>query len=272
MMSFHAPVPKAHLLFGFSPRQFLSTSILMKFPTLLALTLCLTASAALAVDAKPAATAPRKRAPNPVFAPIEDQPGLPRVLLIGDSISIGYTLDVRKLLEGKANVHRIPTNGGPTPNGLTNLKTWLGDKKWDVIHFNWGLHDVKFIVGEDKAKIVPVETPAAKHQVEVGEYEKNLTALVAQLKTTGAKLIWCSTTPVVAGTPGRRTEDVPNYNEAAARVMKAAGVATNDLYAYALPRLGDGNQLPQNVHFSPAGSKMLAEKVAAEIGAALQKR
>jgi acyl-CoA thioesterase-1 len=242
----------------------------MKLPTLLALALCASLTAALA-DPKPAA-APKKRAPNAALAPIEDVAGLPRVLLIGDSISIGYTLDVRKLLEGQANVHRIPTNGGPTTNGLANLKAWLGDKNWDVIHFNWGLHDVKFIVGDDKSKIVPVETPAAKHQVPLAEYEKNLAALVATLKGTGAKLIWCSTTPVVPGTNGRRPEDVPAYNEAAARVMKAAGVHINDLYAYALPRLGDGNQLPQNVHYSPAGSKMLAEKVAQEIAAALPKK
>src|SRR5688572_21808238 len=75
------------------------------------------------------------------FEPITDDPKLPRVLLIGDSISIGYTLAVRDLLKGKANVHRIPTNGGPTTNGLARLKQWLGDGKWDVIHFNWGLHD-----------------------------------------------------------------------------------------------------------------------------------
>ena len=47
--------------------------------------------------------------PNPL-AQIQDTPGLPRVLLIGDSISIGYTLPVRRLLAGKANVHRIAVN------------------------------------------------------------------------------------------------------------------------------------------------------------------
>lgn len=46
-------------------------------------------------------------------APITDTPGLPRVLLIGDSISMGYTLPVRDLLKGRANVHRIPENGTP---------------------------------------------------------------------------------------------------------------------------------------------------------------
>src|SRR5437762_2496146 len=35
---------------------------------------------------------------NSAMAEIRDVPGLPRVLLIGDSISIGYTLPVRKLL------------------------------------------------------------------------------------------------------------------------------------------------------------------------------
>ena len=48
---------------------------------------------------------------SPAFAPVTDQPGLPRVLLIGDSISIGYTMTVRQELAGKANVHRIPENG-----------------------------------------------------------------------------------------------------------------------------------------------------------------
>ena len=74
--------------------------------------------------------------PNPAFVEIQDDPALPRVLLIGDSISIGYTLPTRALLAGKANVHRILTNGGPTPNGLEHLTEWLGSGKWDVIHFN----------------------------------------------------------------------------------------------------------------------------------------
>src|SRR5512137_1049512 len=87
----------------------------------------------------------KKSVPNPAFAKVEDVPGLPRVLLIGDSISIGYTVAVRDLLKAKANVHRIPVNGASTLNGLKNLDTWLGTSKWDVIHFNWGLHDLKYL-------------------------------------------------------------------------------------------------------------------------------
>ena len=100
------------------------------------------AGIALAADGpqKPAAGA-AKRKPDPVFQQIEDDPTLPRVLLIGDSISIGYTLPVRELLKGKANLHRPPTNCSSTASGLKNLDAWLGQGKWDVIHFNFGLHD-----------------------------------------------------------------------------------------------------------------------------------
>ena len=100
--------------------------------------------AAEAADTKKSGPA-RPRRPDPAFALVTDDPKLPRVLLIGDSISIGYTLPVRELLKGKANLHRIPVNGGPTITGLEKLKGWIGDGKWDIIHFNWGLHDLKFM-------------------------------------------------------------------------------------------------------------------------------
>ena len=87
-------------------------------------------------------TQPQKRL-EPAFATVEDVDGLPRVLLLGDSISIGYTLPVREALKGKANVHRPPTNCSSTGNALDHLDSWLGRGKWDVIHFNFGLHDAK---------------------------------------------------------------------------------------------------------------------------------
>jgi hypothetical protein len=81
---------------------------------------------------------------NDAMRPVKDDPKLPRVLLIGDSISIGYTVAVRERLKGKANVHRIPQNGGATEVGLDKMTAWLGKGKWDVIHFNFGLHDAKY--------------------------------------------------------------------------------------------------------------------------------
>src|SRR5258708_4290320 len=155
-------------------------------------------------------------AQSPAYAPVTDQPGLPRVLLIGDSISIGYTVAVRKELEGRANVHRIPENGADTVNGLKKIDLWLGGSKWDAIHFNWGLHDLKV-------------TPDGGRQVPLATYESNLAALVARLQKTGARLIWATTTPVPEGThnPPREAADAARYNAAANRVMETAPPATN---------------------------------------------
>lgn len=213
--------------------------------------------------------APAKRQPNPALAKIDDVAGLPRVLIIGDSISIGYTLDVRELLKGKANVHRIPTNGGPTTNGLKNIKDWLGDSKWDVIHFNWGLHDLKYIQ-DDPSKRADPKAAGSHMQVPLADYEKNLAELVKTMQGTGAKLIWCNTTHVPAGADGRVEGDEEKYNEAAARVMTAAGVPTDDLRAHALAK--PEAQLPANVHYSPEGSRYLAEKVSAVIAEHLPKK
>jgi len=106
------------------------------------MTIVLLAVACFADAAPPKA---RKRPANPAMAPVKDVHGLPRVLLIGDSISIGYTVPVRGLMKAKANVHRPRTNCGPTTKGLAEIDAWLGDGKWDVIHFNWGLHDLKYM-------------------------------------------------------------------------------------------------------------------------------
>ena len=231
----------------------------------------LIASATIAADAPtPAPKKAPKRAPHPSLAKVEDVAGLPRVLLIGDSISMGYTLDVREMLKGKANVHRIPTNGGPTTNGLKNITAWLGDSKWDVIHFNWGLHDLKYIA-EDPSKRADPKAPGAHLQVPLADYEKNLAELVKIMQATGAKLIWCNSTPVPAGSSGRIEGDEAKYNEAAARVMTAAGIPTDDLCAHASAKLKDV-QLPANVHYSPAGYHYLAEKVAAVIAENLPKK
>ncbi len=230
-------------------------------PLLLALA-SLSLFAADAPIATPAEKAPAKtkaKATNPAMAPIEDVAGLPRVLLIGDSISIGYTLPVRQELAGKANVHRIPTNGGPTKNGVANLAKWLGAGKWDVIHFNFGLHDLRHM--ED-----------GKRQVEPEDYEKNLRSLVTDLKKTGAKLIFATTTPVPEGklTPPRTFGDVATYNDIALKVMKENGVAIDDLNAAVAPDIAK-LQNPHDVHYNPEGYAVLGKAVVKSINAAIAK-
>ena len=188
---------------------------------------------------------------------------LPRVLLIGDSISVDYHRPTVAALDGKASVHRPKANCGPTTRGLEHLGEWLGDGKWDVIHFNWGLHDLKYM--NKKGGL----DSNGKQQVPPAEYEKNLRELVKRLKTTGATLIFATTTPVPQGAGGRIPGDAAKYNLLAVKVMQENGIAIDDLYRFALPRLKD-IQRPANVHFTPEGSKVLAKQVAESIVDALK--
>ena len=201
------------------------------------------------------------------LAPIQDTPGLPRVLLLGDSISVGYTLPVRELLNGKANIHRPPDNCSATRHGLDGIDRWLGDGSWDVIHFNWGLHDLAFV--DDQGKRTVEQT--GRHQVPIDQYETNLNTLVERLKQTGAALIWCTTTPVPDGAAGRKKGDEVLYNAAAKNIMNTHGIPINDLNEFALARIAD-IQMPADVHFTDEGSAELAEIVANHILEALGER
>ncbi len=182
---------------------------------------------------------------------------LPKVLIIGDSISIGYTPLVQSELAARAEVVRIPENGATTRNGVKRLDEWLGAGKWDVVHFNFGLHDLRRM--DDGERQVPPE-----------EYERNLRLIVERLKQTGARLIWAATTPVPEGklSPPRLPADVPLYNEAALRVMREHRIRVNDLYTPALANMAQW-QRPVNVHFTAAGSAGLAAKVSSAILEAL---
>lgn len=213
------------------------------------------------------------------FAPIADDPRLPRVLLIGDSVSVAYTLDVRKNLEGVANVHRIPTNGGSTRTALGDygLISWIkpGDK-WDVIHFNHGLHDLSYRFDDDRDKNDKGEyaSPAnGGHQnVSLEQYEKNLRIIVARLKQTGARLIFASTTPVPESDAAKYVKDseLP-YNAVARKVMTEEEVAWNDIWTLVKPRQ-DQLQGKRNVHFMPSGSAVIAGQVAEAIARELPKK
>jgi len=186
-------------------------------------------------------------------------PPLPRVLLIGDSISIGYTAAVREMLRGVAEVERPPVNCGSSGRGVQEIDKWVGDRHWDVIHFNFGLHDA---------------VPSANPEAHVRQYVENLRKIVARLEETGAKLIWANTTPLPGdvmmrdGKPAKYQKDVLALNAAARALMEERGIAVNDLYGFALPRLKE-LQIDGDMHFREEGSRRLGDEVAASVRATL---
>ena len=206
---------------------------------------------------------------------VKEDPTLPNVLILGDSISIAYTLPVRRLLDGKANVFRPmrgdgknPDNCGDTTIGLANIDKWLGERKWDVIHFNWGLWDLCYRHPQSKEQ-GKRDKVNGKISTQPKDYEQNLEKLVTRLKATGARLIWASTTLVPEGEVGRFTGDDAVYNAIAQRVMTRHGITINDLHSTSKQFPADWFIGPGDVHFTGEGSAKLADQVATAISSAL---
>jgi len=105
---------------------------------------------------------------------------------------------------------------------------------WDMIQFNHGLHDLKQTYDEETGEY-------GTHQVPVEQYKANLEREIRIMKKTGAKLVWCPTTPVPQdsfgrwpeGTFGRRKDEDRVYNQAALEVIrKYPEIEINDVNAY----------------------------------------
>jgi lysophospholipase L1-like esterase len=183
----------------------------------------------------------------------------PKILIIGDSISIGYTPFVKENLAEQAEVFHNPGNAQHTGTGLQKIEKWIGDEDWDIIHFNWGLWDLCYRLPNaeklgKKDKINGVQTFSAE------EYASNLDMLVSWIKNhTDARLIFVTTTYVPVNELGRYKSDALKYNKAAKKVMAKNNITVNDIYKSSKSihkKYGKGDN---DVHYTPEGYKALAE-------------
>jgi lysophospholipase L1-like esterase len=191
--------------------------------------------------------------------------GLPRVLLAGDSISMGYGPKVKQLLDGVFQVENLPENGGNSGRLLAHVDEWMIRPSYHVIHFNCGLHDM--LQGGGAPVGVPLDVYAA-----------NLEKLVTRLRAeTSATLIWATTTPIIdelLNTPPwtyRGTEsDVLTYNGVARRVMTRHDVPINDLHRVVEEAGKERCIVPADrledspgIHLTDSGYDIVAREIAA---------
>ena len=180
-----------------------------------------------------------------------------RVVLIGDSIRMGYQEVVRSELEGWADVWGPEQNGGTSENVLARLGDWAIKREPDVLHINCGLHDLRREIGQETAAI-PLNV-----------YSDNVRTIVTRAKTeTDAIVIWALTTPVNQewhhkNKPFDRYEtDVTTYNTVAADIARELGIVVNDLFATVISAERDNLLLSDGVHFKPHGYVLLGKQVA----------
>ena len=185
-----------------------------------------------------------------VWMPNSTQHDLPRVMLIGDSITRGYYAGVEEKLKGKAYVARYATSKAiGDPALLNEIETFLKQSKFDVVHCNIGMHGWAF---------------------SEAEYKLHFPALLAAIRKAApnAKVIWASTTPV------RKDRDASFNNSRIIernRIARDAtsGIAQNDLHAL---MLSHADMYTDDVHFNKEGSALLAAAVAREIEKLLPSR
>ena len=169
---------------------------------------------------------------------------LPRVLLVGDSICNGYQNGVRELLKGKMNVsYWISSYCVTSAAYLPLLSICLDEAKYDVVHFNNGLHSL--------------DTPTA-------DWEKRFEAALRLIreKQPSARIVWATSTPLK---DAKRTAKARELNAAAADVVKRLGnIATDDLFALLDPLDREQNWSDTYHHKAPVRKKE-AEQVAASV-------
>jgi lysophospholipase L1-like esterase len=184
-----------------------------------------------------------------VWLPNTNDHGLPRVLLIGDSITRGYGKQVEASLKGKAYVARMATSKSlGDPALLDQVRLILREQSFGIIHFNNGMH------GDGYSEEA---------------YKSAFPELVATLRSLapGARLIWCSTTDVRSrnnlSSVEPKTERIVLRNQIAAAFAKAENIPVNDLFS--LVREHPEYHATDGVHFNEKGNGILAEQVTAAL-------
>ena len=180
-----------------------------------------------------------------------------KILIIGDSISIGYTPFVNENLSNIAAVFHNPGNAQHTGNGLEKIDEWIGNKDWDIIQFNWGLWDLCYRSPDSKVQ-GNRDKENGKITYTIDEYASNLDSLVTILKTrTKAKLIFVTTTYVPENEAGRFKNDAIKYNDVAKKIMKKHSVVVNDIYEPSISIHQEFGKGTDDVHYSNQGYEKL---------------
>jgi hypothetical protein len=185
----------------------------------------------------------------------------PKILIIGDSISIGYTPFVINHFSERAIVKHNPGNAQHTATGLNKVKEWIGDEDWDVIQFNWGLWDLCYRDPNSKVQ-GSRDKINGKITFSLEDYERNIERIVKSIQeVSNAQLIFVTTSYVPEHEAGRFLKDAQKYNKVAKRIMKKYNVTVNDIYKKSKAihkKFGKGTD---DVHYIEKGYEKLGVEI-----------
>lgn len=184
-----------------------------------------------------------------------------KILIIGDSISIGYTPFVKKHFSKNAIVQHNPGNAQHTGIGLLKIKEWIGEDDWDIIQFNWGLWDLCY--RHSDAKVYGNRDKVnGEITFSLLVYEKNLEEIVQSIKqVSNAKLVFVTTSYVPKEEAGRFKKDAQKYNQVAKKVMKKYNIKVNDIYKVSKAIHKEFGKGTDDVHYTKHGYEKLGKEI-----------
>jgi hypothetical protein len=181
---------------------------------------------------------------------IPSSDGRPTIMVIGDSISIGWytALENENALKGYQIVHN-PCNGEYSGYTLFFLDEWLSSRpEFYAIIWNNGLWDI-----------------ASWIDTSLGDYVANEEEIAIKIKSKTARPLFLNTTGILTGAPGRTDLAVQEYNEPMAALMKYMRIPLLDMYGYSHTEPLDEQQLPGDVHFTTKGYEEISRIVLREL-------
>jgi len=189
---------------------------------------------------------------------------LPKVVLLGDSIRMGYRDFAERELKGRATIWAPEENCRTSDYIIYHLHAWIRQQQPDLVHMNAGLHDIRTLSYHAKA---------GETIVKPGHYRDNLETIFKWVREeVGCKIIWATTTPVIdekvkarKGSFTRYDADVRHINRIALQAARKYHVPINDLYTFAREEIGEAGMKKDGVHFREEASEMLGIKVAERI-------
>ena len=151
-----------------------------------------------------------------------------KIVLIGDSIRMGYVDYVREALEGVAEVYSPNENCRYSVNVLRYAHEWKQKGEWpddiDLVHWNAGLWDALELFGDEP--LMPIDA----YERIIPRIDRRLRMLFPQ-----AKLVFATSTAVLEDKCKsyfkRHNATIGEYNTAALRALAPTDTVINDLYA-----------------------------------------
>jgi len=213
---------------------------------------------------KPSANQLGVETQNSVYGIAESSGLLPhgssmRVHLIGDSIRLNAQPFARRFLAPAYCVAAPLVNCESSHTVAANIGNWLEGTDPDIVHINCGLHDIRHDPGCDR----PVSS--------LGVYLANLRAIFGYLATTGARIIWATSTPINEGAHNRNKisrryeSDLLRYNRLSADLARDAGFEVNDMFEKLSSTNFQALLLPDGVHFTPSGNELIGKFIAESV-------